>query len=263
MSKRPVIIDTDAKSGILSSDNKVTAEIPDDLVLPKNATPEQVESARRDEQLIDQFRENLANNMRRFRAREKMTQTELGNRIGLSQSHIAFLERKKQNIGLGTLIKLARLFNVEPMVLLNSPVEADVHSKKGKSVLSSPENAWSGASLTGPPKANPLQIAVRPPLGEAFFGPEPTPADAPAKSAESSLPMETLLGSATEPLNLAVVSRMVGAAHKRIESLRQKHGSIAMTRAMLNGVLAAILNASHDADDECGDEKTSQPDVER
>ena len=256
-------IDTDNKRGAFPSDDQETADTPDDLELSQDATLEQGESARRDEQIIEQFRENLANNLRRLRARENWTQTDLGNKVGLSQSQVGFLERKRQNIGLPMLIQLSLLFNVEPMELLSDSGNTDEDNKIDKILPSLPESAGSGKLPVDPPNIEPPQIAGRVSPEEAFFGPKPASPPSLPKSADSSMPMEAILGSPDDPLDLAVVSRIVGAAHKRIESLRNKYGSVPMTRAMLIGVLAAVLNASHDVDDECGGKEFVQPKVDK
>ncbi len=285
MSKRPVVTNANDKWGALPHDDQEMAETPDELRLPKAATPEQRESARRDEQLIDQFRDNLAKNLRRLRARENWTQTDLGNKVGLGQSQIGFFERKRQSISLKNLIQFATVFNVDPMALLSGPIaieeeiKDDTDIEEDKDISESLETAWAGTSLVGRPNIKTLpQVADDVLPEEAFFGPNPAPSSppekvfpgpklapssSPTKSAESSMPMEAILGSPSDPLDLAVVSRIIGAAYKRIESLRHKHGSVPMTRAMLNSVLAAVLNASHDTDDECGDKDSLQPEVER
>ncbi len=97
----------------------------DDMQIPDGASPKEIEKAQRDQEMILQYRRNLADNLRRFRARERWTQADLGRAIGSSQGQIAFLEREKQNIGLGILTKIALAFNIEPMVLISPPGDID------------------------------------------------------------------------------------------------------------------------------------------
>lgn len=245
------------------SDDPETAEASDDLERSQNAAFEQRESARRDEQVIDQFRENLASNLRRLRTRENWTQTDLGNRVGLSQSQIGFLERKKQNIGLPMLIQLSRLFNVEPMELLSNPDDLRIRGKTEEvfSDTSDHTKSYNDSAESSNIEIQPFEARVPP--EHAFFGTKLSPSPPQPKPAMSSIPMEAILGSPDDPLDLAVVSRIIGAAYKRVESLRHKHGSVPMTRAMLLGVLAAVLNASHDADDECIGKESLQLKVDK
>jgi DNA-binding XRE family transcriptional regulator len=237
MSKSPVDAIADEAADLVSNDQK-ESEMTDDTQIPDGASPEEIAKAQRDQEMILQYRRNLADNLRRFRARERWTQADLGRAIGSSQGQIAFLEREKQNIGLGILTKIALAFNIEPMVLISPPGDIDRYF-----------GITSGAK--------PQQGITQPAPEENFSGPQTLPGLPPSRPAESPASMDTLLGSPIDPLNLAVVARIVGAAHKRIEALRHKHGSVPMTRAMLNGVLAAILNASHDTEDECETESLS------
>lgn len=240
------------------------SEMTDDTQLPDGASPEEVEKMQRDQRVIAQYRENLAHNMRRFRARERWTQTDLGRAIGSSQGQIAFLEREKQNVGLGILTKLATVFNVEPMVLISPPDDLDDYFRR-RGLTKPQDNVWAGSPLVDSTQASakPQQVTMGTAPEESFFGPQTPSALPPSKPAEAVASVESLLGSPNDPLNLAVVARIVGAAYKRIESLRHKHGPVPMTRAMLNGVLAAVLNASHDTDDECGTNSLALPEVDR
>ncbi len=210
----------------------------DDMQIPDGASPKEIEKAQRDQEMILQYRRNLADNLRRFRARERWTQLDLAKAIGSSQGQIAFLERERQNIGLGILTRIAMAFNIEPMVLISPP--GDIEKYFGINVL-----------------AKSQQVIIQPLPEESFSGPQTLTDSHSSRPAESPASMDALLGSPSDPLNLAVVARIVGAAHKRIEALRHKHGSVPMTRAMLNGVLAAILNASHDTEDECETDSVS------
>lgn len=273
MSKKPLNEDTGDESHAISSNDQEEAGVLNDSRFAKDATREQRAKAARDQAVVKQFRENLSNNIRLFRAREKWTQNDLASVIGATQPQIAFLERKKQNVSLRILTKLAFAFNVEPMVLLSPLDEGDEIFRKNKTVKVSLEETWFGSSLVGllemPPTQDPplkrpsTQDAVRLTPEEAFFGSKTPAVISSTRSVESVPGAETVLGSVNDPVTLAGAARILSAALKRIEVLRHKHGSVPMTRAMLNSVLAAVLNASHDADDEGADENSSQPEVER
>lgn len=242
MSKSPVDVIADQTSDLVPSEQK-RAEMMADIQPPGEPSLAEVEKDRKAHETIMRYRKNLADNMQRFRARKKWNQTSLARAVGCSQSQIALLEREDQNVGLGILTKMALAFNVEPMVLLSPPSEIDRYfimpsdssQDKNPTYLTQEDALLELQKLAGAHQSKTVDI--------------PASLD------------NTPLGSPSDPLTLAVVARIVGAAYKRIEVLRHKHGSVPMTRAMLNGVLAAILNASHDADDECGLKDLAQPQV--
>lgn len=226
------------------------SEMIEDTQPPDEAIADKAGKVPSDHQITTQYRENLAHNLRHYRAREGWTQTDLGKAIGSSQAQIAFLEREKQNVGLGMLTKLAMVFNVEPMVLISTPENMDEYYRRRGIIRPTDRNEINQFLLNqAQENAKSRQDAVDKTLEERSFEPQAHSADA-------------LLGSPGEPLDLVVVARIVGAAYKRIETLRHKHGSAPMTRAMLNSVLAAVLNASHETDDECGKDGLALPEVD-
>ena len=250
MTKRPKDVPADGEEASPDLDDQRDSEMPEETRLPARATPEDIKRLEDDKQVIAQYRENLAHNMRRFRARERWTQTDLGKAIGSSQGQIAFLEREKQNVGLGILTKLAKAFNVEPMVLISPPDDIDEYFMRR------------GLVNTSRTSVSPQRDTVENMLKERFHGSQTPPAPSVPETAVTPASAEVPPGLPSDPLNLAVMARLVGAAHKRIESLKQKHGSVSMTQAMLNSVLAAVLNASHDMDEGGGTEGLALPEVE-
>ncbi len=252
-------VDTNEKRGDFPTDDQERADTPDDLELSQDVTLERQESDRISDEIIRQYRENLSDNMRRIRGRNKWSQKELGKKIGLGQAQVAFIERKGQSVSLKTLTQMAIAFNVDPMALLVPAGDVNTFFKRIESIPAAPKNAWSDTSPVEHPKINGARAATGLAPEEAFFGSRPTPLSSSSKHHEALMPMEAILGSPNDPLDLAVVARMIAAAHKRIDLLRQKHGSAPMTRAMLIGVLAAILNASHEAEEECENTTEEQP----
>ncbi len=55
----------------------------------------------------------LAQNIRLLRIARGMTQEELGIRLGLNTSYIAYVETFRRGVSLTTLYKLAKIFNVK------------------------------------------------------------------------------------------------------------------------------------------------------
>jgi len=250
MTKRSKDVPAGEEGASPDLDDQKDSEMPGETQLAIATTPEGIKRLEEDKQIIAQYRENLAHNMRRFRARERWTQTDLGKAIGSSQGQIAFLEREKQNVGLGILTKLAKAFNVEPMVLISPPDDIDEYFMRR------------GLVNTSRASVNPQRDTVENMLKERFYGSQTPPTPPVPETAVTPVSTEVPPGLPSDPLNLAVMARLVGAAHKRIESLRQKHGSVSMTQAMLNSVLAAVLNASHDMDEGGGTEGLALPEVE-
>lgn len=64
--------------------------------------------------LLDRF----AANVRRFRAKKKLSQKALAERIGISVSYVSMLERGQRSPPLETIEKLARALGVPPGTLL-------------------------------------------------------------------------------------------------------------------------------------------------
>ena len=64
--------------------------------------------------LLDRF----AANVRRFRAKKKLSQKALADKIGISVSYVSMLERGQRSPPLETIEKLARALGVPPGTLL-------------------------------------------------------------------------------------------------------------------------------------------------
>ena len=64
--------------------------------------------------LLDRF----ASNVRRFRAKKKLSQKALADRIGISVSYVSMLERGQRSPPLETIEKLAKALGVPPGSLL-------------------------------------------------------------------------------------------------------------------------------------------------
>jgi transcriptional regulator with XRE-family HTH domain len=64
--------------------------------------------------LLDRF----AANVRRFRAKKKLSQKALAERIGISVSYVSMLERGQRSPPLETIEKLAKALGVPPGTLL-------------------------------------------------------------------------------------------------------------------------------------------------
>ena len=263
MTKQPMDAVAGEASPVAIAIDQEDSEMTEDIQLPDGAISDETRKALSDQQITSQYRENLAHNMRRFRAREGWTQTDLGRAIGSSQAQIAFLEREKQNVGLGMLTKLAVVFNVEPMVLISPPDNLDDYYRR-RGIMRPHDRAWADSTLINPAQASAKsqQDAAGKTPEEKSSEPQTSSASAVPKPSEAPASAEVLFGSPGEPLDLVVMARIVGAAYKRIESLRHKHGSVPMTRAMLNSVLAAVLNASHETDDEYGKDGLALPEVD-
>jgi transcriptional regulator with XRE-family HTH domain len=64
--------------------------------------------------LLDRF----ATNVRRYRAKKKLSQKALADRIGISVSYVSMLERGQRSPPLETIEKLAKALGVPPGSLL-------------------------------------------------------------------------------------------------------------------------------------------------
>ncbi len=67
------------------------------------------------------LRETLAQNMRRLRVEQAVSQEELAFRCGLDRTYISAIERCVWNISLGNIEKIAGALKVEPWQLLLPP----------------------------------------------------------------------------------------------------------------------------------------------
>lgn len=58
-----------------------------------------------------------ANTIREQRRSRKMSQAELGRRVGMPQSQIARIEHGAKDLRLSTILELARILDLEPMLV--------------------------------------------------------------------------------------------------------------------------------------------------
>ena len=68
--------------------------------------------------------EDFAHKLHEARKAKGLTQKELGAKIGLPQSHISQIEAGRIDIRLSSLLELARLLDLEPMLIPRSLVPA-------------------------------------------------------------------------------------------------------------------------------------------
>ncbi|MES9904693.1 MAG: helix-turn-helix transcriptional regulator [Sedimenticola sp.] len=67
------------------------------------------------------LRQTLAENLKRLRKARQMSQREVAERAGLSKSFVSGVERTAVNISLDNIGALAKVFGVQPYVLLIPP----------------------------------------------------------------------------------------------------------------------------------------------
>jgi ribosome-binding protein aMBF1 (putative translation factor) len=88
MTKKPMNAVAGEASPVAIAIDQEDSEMTEDIQLPDGAISDETRKAQSDQQITSQYRENLAHNMRRFRAREGWTQTDLGRAIGSSQARL-------------------------------------------------------------------------------------------------------------------------------------------------------------------------------
>lgn len=66
------------------------------------------------------LRQNLARNLRALRQNRQLSQDDLADRCGLHRTYIGGIERCERNITLGTLEKIARALEIDPITLLRA-----------------------------------------------------------------------------------------------------------------------------------------------
>lgn len=71
------------------------------------------------EEEVKKYLSRVGDNLRFARRRRKMTQTKLGEEVGVTQYQISRLEWGDQNITLSMLFKLSRVLNVMPEELVD------------------------------------------------------------------------------------------------------------------------------------------------
>lgn len=62
---------------------------------------------------IDDTLEKVGTNIRTFRKKRQLTQTELGDLLGLDQAAVSRIENGRQSLTLGQLFFLSRFFEIE------------------------------------------------------------------------------------------------------------------------------------------------------
>jgi transcriptional regulator with XRE-family HTH domain len=63
--------------------------------------------------------------LRMLRRRNRFTQSELGERLGVVQSHIAGMERGETQPSVEILLKLTKIFHISADILINDELELD------------------------------------------------------------------------------------------------------------------------------------------
>src|SRR5690606_1961683 len=61
--------------------------------------------------------EEITEKLKKARHAKRMTQAELGKKMGLPQSHISQIEAGRVDIRLSSLLEMARLLDLEPMLI--------------------------------------------------------------------------------------------------------------------------------------------------
>ena len=62
-------------------------------------------------------------NLKAIRKRMKLTQTEMAERIGISQSYLADIEHNRKNISLAVVIRIAKSLNISVNKLINDDIK--------------------------------------------------------------------------------------------------------------------------------------------
>ncbi len=236
-------------------------------VLPAGEPEPEAEVPRDHLHITEVYRQNLARNMKRLRKLQKLTQTGLAERIGVGQAQIALLEVRKVDASLKSLTRIAQGLGTDPMALLSPPPSSDLVRLP-----------WTEPSYAGEAKAEASDQEVRhgseadprpyaaPPAFSGSAGGETT-RDELSKPAHRNSPQtaqpppspDAVLSSLGQGLNLTVAKHIASAVHKRLEAMERRHGSVPITRPMLNALLVAMLSASQAIDYENEDETPVRP----
>lgn len=67
------------------------------------------------------LKENLAANVRRVRAKKRLTQEEVADRAGITPSYVSEIERGNKEPTLSVVEQLGKAFGVRPLALLKNP----------------------------------------------------------------------------------------------------------------------------------------------
>lgn len=62
-------------------------------------------------------------NLKAIRKRMKLTQTEMAERIGISQSYLADIEHNRKNISLAVVLRIAKGLNISVNELINDDIK--------------------------------------------------------------------------------------------------------------------------------------------
>ena len=62
-------------------------------------------------------------NLKAIRKRMKLTQTEMAERIGISQSYLADIEHNRKNISLAVVLRIAKGLNIPVNKLINDDIK--------------------------------------------------------------------------------------------------------------------------------------------
>ena len=62
-------------------------------------------------------------NLKAIRKRMKLTQTEMAERIGISQSYLADIEHNRKNISLAVVLRMAKGLNISVNKLINDDIK--------------------------------------------------------------------------------------------------------------------------------------------
>jgi len=206
-------------------------------------------------QVTHVYRHNIARNMKRLRKLQKLTQADLGYLTGISQAQVAVLEVAKVDASLRSLTRVAQGLGTDPMTLLSAPPSMEEpgapSAEQSQSEPTNPETA--APELQHGSEAGPQPPAVPRASSSAESGPA---ARERSKAASRDRPQgagtppgpEAVLNSLGQGLNLSAAKHIAGAVHRRLEAMERRHGSVPMTRPMLNALLVAMLNASQSLD---------------
>ena len=69
----------------------------------------------------NEMREIIANNIKRLRKAEGISQVTLAKRVGLTHNFVNDIEKEKKSVSMETIGRLAKTFEVEPYQLLLTP----------------------------------------------------------------------------------------------------------------------------------------------
>ncbi len=223
--------------------------------LPEGQEPEAEEVPRDHLHVTEVYRQNLARNMKRLRKKLKLTQVDLGERIGVGQGQITMLERGKVDASLKSLTRIARGLETDPMELLAPPPSSDLVNLPWTE-MSMSEQEWE--DRRGPQAAPPATTKSVESRATGEEQNKPPPVDS-TRGAGLPPGSDAVLSSFGQGLSLTVAKHIAGAVHKRLVVMERRHGSVPMTRSMLNALLVAMLNASQNLDYSNEEETLDRP----